>query len=278
MRQGQFSSWLTDWADQNCKTIQASYLDSLKSMIESKSDKKFATIQDALESFCTRLSLPVPDMKQVTASFVGGEEFNAVMAALGIKAFNTEDIDKLIGQGTPAEAIANEFGNTDQEKQAITEYVDSKAEKQRDESSQIARDMKLSDDLVKTTTSPGSQAVPKMSSIRSLSTKVAQTDPLKNAVQYMLLEREKGSVGPETTGIVAQHYGVTEEDLNNALALRDQAFVNTFTKEEGDKDYSVFCDGAYDGTYPAKSEEEAIKQWEENTLLSRNDHNIEVKG
>lgn len=167
MREGQVSSWLTDFADEQCKTVEASYLDNLKMMIETKSDKKFATIEDALESFSSRLSLPMPDVKQIRAGVIG-TELNAIMAALGVKAFNTDEIDKEINHGMPADAIANQFGNTEEEKQAIVEYVDSQADKHRTESSEIARDMRMTEDQAKPMNNTPS---PKMSSFRSLSTK-----------------------------------------------------------------------------------------------------------
>lgn len=166
MRQNQFSDWLTNFTDESCKKVEASYLDALKQMIEHKSKQKYGTIDDALNDFCARMNIDRIATDTIKSAAFDNNKFQAVLASLKL-AIDVKEIEKEIGRGTPAEAVANEHGNNSEEKSAIKEYVESKKQDQRDQNSQIVRDMGRSEDQKVTPTSTPS--LPKMSSLRGLS-------------------------------------------------------------------------------------------------------------
>ena len=135
------------------KKVEAGYFDKLKELVEGGYKNKYATIEEALEDFCKRTGIDKGQALRVKAQLQKKSSFDK------------ERIDELMMKGTPAEAIINEVGTSDEEKQMIAQYIKGNEEKRREECSQIVRDMRYTtDDTIKPPI-----AVPKMSGIRNLS-------------------------------------------------------------------------------------------------------------
>ena len=178
-RYGKISDWLSDFAEGSLRKVEASYLDTLKSMMEQGSNKKFATIDEALEDFASRLSLTT-------------ERKASLKTTLHAVAFQKEDIDKQIANGVPAEAIANEHGVSDEEKKVILDYVKSQEGAERDRRSEVVRDVGREVD----TKAPGSTVL----SPKSSSLKEAGDHTFVEKWPHKLPEGPSGSAGVEWAG------------------------------------------------------------------------------
>lgn len=175
-RFGKISNWLSDFAEVSLRKVEASYLDKLKEMMEQGSNKKFATIDEALNDFASRLSLTQ-------------EKRASLKDVLQVVAFRKEDIDKQISNGIPVEAIANEYGNSDEEKKIITDYVESQERVEKDRRSEIVRDVGRDID----TKAPGSIGIsPKSSSLKN-----AGDHTFVEKWPHKLPEGPSGSAGSE---------------------------------------------------------------------------------
>lgn len=171
-RYGKISNWLSDFAEGSLRKVEASYFNKLKEMIEQGSNKKFATIDEALSDFASRLSLT----HEKTAS---------LKTTLQTVAFQKDDIDKQVSNGVPAEAIANEHGSTDEEKKIILDYVKSQEGAEKERRSEVVRDIGREVDVK----APGSVALsPRNSSFK------------KKAVEYTSVENWRHKLPEEPSG------------------------------------------------------------------------------